>query len=43
MKREKGLFFGALILVLMFVMFLSFGSTTAIAGQKVYRMKIQSA
>lgn len=43
MKREKGLFFGALILVFMFVVFLSFGSTSAMAAEKVYRMKIQSA
>lgn len=43
MKREKGMFFGALILVAMFVAFVSFGSTEAPAAQKVYRMKIQSA
>jgi len=43
MKCEKVLFLGSVILVAMLVAFLSFGSSTATAGQKVYRMKIQSA
>jgi TRAP-type C4-dicarboxylate transport system substrate-binding protein len=43
MKQGKRWFFGPLILVAMFVAFLSFGSTAATAAQKVYRMKIQSA
>jgi len=43
MKREKGLFFGSIMLVAMLITFLSFGNSTAMAAQKVYRMKIQSA
>jgi TRAP-type C4-dicarboxylate transport system substrate-binding protein len=43
MKRKKGLFFGSLIFAAMFMVFFSFGNSTATAAQKVYRMKMQSA
>ncbi len=43
MKRSKGLLTGAIILVAMFFVFVCLGNVPAAAGQKVYRMKIQSA
>ena len=43
MKRNNVLLLGCLTLVAMFVVFLSFGTSSAEAAKKVYRMKIQSA
>ncbi|RLB43616.1 MAG: hypothetical protein DRH12_02505 [Deltaproteobacteria bacterium] len=43
MKKTNGLLIGAIILVGIFFTFVAFGSVSAIAGQKIYRMKIQSA
>ncbi|MEJ2025414.1 MAG: hypothetical protein P8Y00_10465, partial [Deltaproteobacteria bacterium] len=43
MKRNNVLLLGCLTLVAMFVVFLLFGTSSAEAAKKVYRMKIQSA
>jgi TRAP-type C4-dicarboxylate transport system substrate-binding protein len=43
MKGKKLFLTGSVVLVVMFVISLIFGGSTAIAGEKVYRMKIQSA
>jgi TRAP-type C4-dicarboxylate transport system substrate-binding protein len=43
MKTKKVFLLGALLIAAFFVMSLTFGSLTAEAAEKVYRMKIQSA
>jgi TRAP-type C4-dicarboxylate transport system substrate-binding protein len=43
MKKTKLFWLGSIVLIVIFVGFLSVGSHMAIAGEKVHRMKIQSA
>ena len=43
MKGKKLFLIGSVVLVVMLVVSLMVGGSTAVAGEKVYRMKIQSA